>query len=151
MRTDETSPVDWFLLAAERLRAADALAGVEGAIYSRIELLQEGIERYLKGYLISQGWPLKRIHNLFALLDEAIAFDARFDLFSDLCENLTTQFWAQHYPGGDLENVGDDYEQLRPQAGELIRLIQSLVPEHFPAPPGSSSINKLPAPSFLGV
>jgi hypothetical protein len=92
MKTDETRPMDWFLLGAERLRAADALAGVQGASYSRVELLQEGVERYLKGYLVSQDRPLKKIHNLFALLDEAATFDAHFDQFSDLCESLTTQF-----------------------------------------------------------
>jgi HEPN domain-containing protein len=98
LKTDETNPADWFLLARERLEAADAVRAARGACYSAVELLQEAIERYLKGYLIGKGWPLQRIHNLSTLLDAAIRKDARFKEFADLCEGLTAQFWEQHYP-----------------------------------------------------
>jgi HEPN domain-containing protein len=87
-------------------------------------LLQESIERYLKGYLISRGWELRKIHSLSTLLDHAVHYDEEFKAHSDLCENLTAQFWAQHYPGDDLSEVGEDYSQLRSQAAELIRLIK---------------------------
>ena len=123
MKTDETDPNDWFLLGRERLEAADALRNARGACHSAVELLQEAVERYLKGFLIGSGWPLQRIHNLSALLDAAVQRDARFKSFADLCEGLTAQFWAQHYPGGDLADVGHDYDGLRQQAGELIALI----------------------------
>ena len=46
--------------------------------------------------------------------------------FADLCESLTAQFWAQHYPGGDLTDVGTDYDDLRSQAEEMIALILAL-------------------------
>lgn len=98
MKTDETNPQDWFLLGRERLQAADAVRAAHGACNSAVELLQEAVERYLKGFLIGSGGPLQRIHNLSALLDAAIQRDARFKSFADLCEGLTVQFWAQHYP-----------------------------------------------------
>jgi len=128
MKTDETNPAHWFLFAAERLRAADALFGAAGASSSVVELLQESIERYLKGYLIAHGWPLQKIHNLAVLLDHAVRFDDRFDPFSDLCEELTSQFWNQHYPGADFSDVGADYEHLRRQAGELVAFILASIP-----------------------
>jgi HEPN domain-containing protein len=98
MKTDETNPQDWFFLARERLAAADAVRQTCGAGSSAVELLQEAVERYLKGFLIGSGWCLQRIHNLSTLLDAAIQVDARFKSFADLCEALTAQFWAQHYP-----------------------------------------------------
>ncbi len=52
MKTDEKHPADWFSLGAERLRATDSLRKAEGITFSGIELLQEAVERYLKGYLI---------------------------------------------------------------------------------------------------
>ena len=128
MKTDETNPHDWFLLAGERLRGADAVRQTCGASSSAVELLQEAVERYLKGFLLGNGWSLQRIHNLSTLLDAAIAVDARFKSFADLCEALTAQFWAQHYPGGDLTDVGADYDVLRSQAGQMIALILALVP-----------------------
>jgi hypothetical protein len=67
------------------------------------------------------------------LLDEASALDPEFEQHADRCEDLTAQFWAQHYPGGDLTDVGKDYDQLRRQAGELINLILKAVPR-VPSP-----------------
>jgi hypothetical protein len=73
--------------------------------------------------LIAQGWELRKIHNLAALLDYAVEFDRRFKDFAELCESLTAQFWAQHYPREDLEDVGSDYDDLRKQADGMIELI----------------------------
>jgi HEPN domain-containing protein len=124
MKTDEKNPKDWLFLARERLQAADALFQSLGATYSGVELLQESVERFLKAYLIGKGWKLEKIHNLSTLLDCAVAFDAHFKNHADLCENLTVQFWAQHYPGDDLSEVGFDYPELRQQAGKLVAVIE---------------------------
>ena len=86
-------------------------------------MLQESLERFLKGYLIARGWELPKIHNLSTLLDHAVELDQKSKEFAELCESSTAQFWAQHYPGDDLENVGADYDELREQAGDLIALI----------------------------
>ena len=133
MKTDEANPQDWFLLAAERLSAADVLYAQSGSTYSGIEILQEAVERYLKGFLIAKGWRLRKVHDLTLLNDEAKKFDPQFDKFDDLCESLTEQFWAQHYPGGDLSTVGADYDELREQTGDLVTLILALVPPKNPA------------------
>ena len=127
MKTDEANPQDWFLLAGERLSAADVLFAQSGSTYSGIEILHEAIERYLKGFLIAKGWRLRKVHDLTLLNDEAQKFEPRFSTFDDLCESLTEQFWAQHYPGGDLSTVGADYDVLRQQTGELVTLIDASI------------------------
>jgi HEPN domain-containing protein len=123
LKTEESNPLDWFLLAKERLEKADALFKQFGASYTGVELLQEAVERYLKGYLVSKGWKLERIHDLNRLVEAAAAFDPSFAHFAELAHSLTEQFWEQHYPGGDLTEVGSDYDYLRRQAGELIAVI----------------------------
>jgi len=128
MKTNEANPQDWFLLAAERLRAADVLHAESGSTLTGIEVLHEAVERYLKGFLVAKGWQLRKVHDLAFLNDEAKKFERRFENFDDLCESLTEQFWAQHYPGGDLSTVGSDYEILRVQTGELVTLIHALIP-----------------------
>jgi HEPN domain-containing protein len=75
MKTDETNPHDWLLLARERLEAADALFQVRGPTFSGVELLQEAVERYLKAYLITRGWKLLKIHNLSTLLENSMDVD----------------------------------------------------------------------------
>lgn len=92
---------------------------------SVIELLQEASERFLKAYLLSRGWKLRKIHDLGALVAEAVEQDPRFAVFEDFADSLTDQFWAQHYPGGDLAEIGHDYPELRKSLEELIQLIES--------------------------
>ena len=68
MKTDENNPEDWYHSAKVRLGSVDRLYPLEGMSESVIELLQESAERFLKGYLISKGWPLS-LHSRFRGLD----------------------------------------------------------------------------------
>src|SRR5947208_766222 len=112
-QTDETDPQDWFLFATDRVKSADKLWEIEGLTMTGVEILQEGIERYLKGYLIARGWRLERIHDLKRLTEQAARFEPRFRQFEKFAAELTADFFAQHYPGGDLTDFGKDYEMLR--------------------------------------
>ena len=134
MKTDENDPGDWLRSARSRLHSADLLFGSEGASEAAVELLQEAAERFLKAYLIACGWQLRRIHDLGALVAEAVEIDPSFARFEDFADNLTDQFWAQHYPGGDLTNVGQDYPDLRAALGQMVVLIESAVLTPKPPP-----------------
>lgn len=103
-----------------------------GLAIPRWNFFRESVERYLKGFLVGQGWKLERIHDLNRLVDLASRHDSRFTDFASLAQSLTEQICAQHYPGGDLTDVGADYEALRKTAGDLIDLIPKLV---SPNPP----------------
>ena len=97
-RTDESNPAHWFAFAAERLLAADILAGHDGTQASSVEVLQEATERYLKGFLIAHGWALKRTHDLKVLVRDAAGFAPEFSRFLDVADRLTAEFFEQHYP-----------------------------------------------------
>ena len=47
-----------------------------------------------------------KMHDLSVLVSEAISFDARFKSFIPLADELTRDFFAQHYPGGDWQTIG---------------------------------------------
>jgi HEPN domain-containing protein len=126
LKTDENNPADWLRSARIRLHSADLLYPLEGATESVIELLQEAAERFLKAYLLSRGWRLRKIHDLGALVAEAIDLDPRFTDYEDFADSLTDQFWAQHYPGGHLEEIGQNYPVLRQALGEMVLLIESI-------------------------
>lgn len=131
-QSSENDPGDWFYSAADRLKIADLAWQAEGVTQSGIELLQEAVERFLKGYLLTQGWRLRRVHDLGSLLADAIQFDPRFAQFKNLADELTEEFFAQHYPGGDWTALGQNYQSLREQAAQLISLIQDILPQFFP-------------------
>jgi HEPN domain-containing protein len=127
MITDPDNPSDWLLLARDRLEKADAIFERFEASWTGIELLHEAAERYLKGYLIHHGWQLIKTHDLGRLLAEACSFDSDMERFAETARSLTEQFWEQHYPGGDLDEVGNDYPSLRQSLGEMVQLIEAAI------------------------
>jgi HEPN domain-containing protein len=134
--TDESNPADRFALASDRLRAARVFWRQEGLTASGIELLQEAVERYFKGFLIANGWRLVKTHDLEVLLQEAIVRDARFDQFRPLAMELTEDFFAQQfYPGEDLTSVGQNFATHLGQTEQLAKLIEHLLPQFFPQSP----------------
>ena len=88
MKTDENNPEDWYRSAKVRLGSADRLYPLEGSSESVVELLQESAERFLKGYLISKGWTLSRVHDLGALIAEAQKYDEGFGEYADFADEL---------------------------------------------------------------
>lgn len=134
-QSSETDPADWFYVANERLRGADLFWANDGLTLVGIELLQEATERYLKGYLIAKGWSLARTHDLRTLVSEAAGMNPAFAQFKGLAADLTADFFAQHYPGGDWTNVGLNYETMRKQTAGMIELIQQSLPQYFSKPP----------------
>jgi len=125
MITDPNNPSHWLLLARDRLEKADALFSRFGASWSGVELLHEAAERYLKGYLVHNSWQLVKTHDLGLLMAQASHYDSRFANYAETARILTEQFWEQHYPGGDLDEVGQDYPALRQSLEEMVILIES--------------------------
>jgi HEPN domain-containing protein len=112
MRTDENNPEDWYRSGKVRLGSADRLYPLEGSSESVIELLQESAER-----------SLSRIHDLGALIAEAQAYDERFGEFADFADELTDQFWAMHYPGGEFDEQNFDFCEVRSRLDGMLKLI----------------------------
>lgn len=133
--TSATNPADWFEFAAERLRAADVLWNSEGLTCAGVECLQEAAERYLKGYLIAKGWSLVKTHDLSRLVRDSSRFDAFFGAYQAFADELTENFFMQHYPGLDMTDIGKNYEKMRERTGEIVKHIESSVPQFFAKQP----------------
>lgn len=52
--------------------------------------VQQAVEKYLKAFLLSQGWGLRRIHTLSVLLDDAIQYEPAFEQYRLACQKITT-------------------------------------------------------------
>ena len=90
-------PADWIEKARRDLRRVKVLLAdddTEGAGFH----LQQGLEKYLKGYLLSRGWKLERIHDLVKLLNYAKDYDSSFEQFRALCEKVTDYYVLDRYP-----------------------------------------------------
>ena len=90
-------PAEWIQKAQQDLRrVARRLA--EGDIEDAAFHLQQALEKFLKGYLLSPGWKLKKIHDLEALLDDAVRTDSRMEAYRSLCQQVTGYYLIERYP-----------------------------------------------------
>ncbi|BAM00637.1 MULTISPECIES: HEPN domain-containing protein [Caldilinea] len=66
--TESALPADWFVQGDLDLQAAEILLAPNGPLPVTAFHLQQAVEKYLKGFLLSTGWPLRRIHDLEVLI-----------------------------------------------------------------------------------
>ena len=122
---ESTLPADWFAYGDQDLQAAEILLTAHGPLTIVAFLLQQTLEKYLKGYLFSQGWSLRRIHDLEVLVQEAIAYDPAFAPFLAPCQQITEYYIESRYPIGNptfLDHFALEADLVVVQ--DLVRLIR---------------------------
>lgn len=87
-------PADWLRIAEKDLQRARRLleehdSGLAGFC------LQQAVEKFLKAFLLSKGWQLRRIHNLDTLLDDAIIYEASLNDFRSVCQKITAFYFVE--------------------------------------------------------
>lgn len=119
-------PKDWFRIAEKDLKRAEHLLAVddpEGTGYH----LQQAVEKYLKGFLLSKGWKLKRIHDLEVLLNDALKYEATLEQFRSLCQKITGYYVIDRYPMPTAATLGNKEVQASlDEAEKLIRRVRAL-------------------------
>jgi HEPN domain-containing protein len=114
---DSLHPPDWFEVAEKdwnRMKLMLDNKDAEAAGY----FLQQSIEKHAKGFLLDKGWKLKKIHELDALLDEAVRHDPKLESFRDLCERVSGYYFAHRYPllipsGLTCDDIQEDIKEAR--------------------------------------
>jgi HEPN domain-containing protein len=96
--SESTLPQDWFVLADLDLQATEILLAEDGPLPIAAFHLQQAAEKYLKGYLLSTGWSLRRIHDLEVLISEAADRDEDFAEFLEPCQRITEYYIESRYP-----------------------------------------------------
>jgi HEPN domain-containing protein len=100
MSVDSRIPADWFARADQDLAASRQLLKEPDTTFliPAAMLLQQAVEKYLKGFLLAQGRNLKRTHDLLDLLDEAIPFAPELSRFDAASIKITEYYTEQRYP-----------------------------------------------------
>lgn len=120
-------PADWVARAEADVEAAEILLAHGGDTGLAGMHLQQAIEKYLKGYLLSQGWALERIHDLPALLDEAVNYFPELEAYRALCEEATAFYFEACYPFPVTPPTRDEVEGLLRQMQEMARRIEEAI------------------------
>ena len=119
---DSRYPQDWIAIARGDLkRVAKRLA--EGDVDDAAFRLQQAVEKHLKGYLLSKGWTLRRIHDVEELLNDATRYDPRLERYRALCQRVTGYYVVERYP---MFEEGPSLAEVRRAYAETKRLVRSL-------------------------
>lgn len=116
---------EWFKKAEHDVATVELIINTSGYPDVAGVLLQQALEKFLKGYLISRGWKLVKIHNLKDLLDEAVKHDKKFEKFYDLVTLITGYYFEEKYPFGKSEVSLEEIKEQMQEVKELINLIRS--------------------------
>ena len=94
---DSLVPEDWKKVARkdwERVKRNLRDDDAEAAGY----FLQQSLEKYLKAFLLQHSWKLRKIHALYDLLSDAVAYNPALESFRKLCESVSGYYFADRHP-----------------------------------------------------
>lgn len=86
--------------------------------------LQQALEKFLKAYLLSKGWTLRKVHDLEILVNEATAYRRDFGQYAKACRKITGYYIAERYPLMDSASLALD-EVIRSR-DEVMGLVESI-------------------------
>ena len=85
-------------------------------------LCQSAAEKFLKGYLIAQGWTLEKTHDIAALLAVCIEYNPEWEAWADEGAVLNEYIVAGRYPGDiAFEDIGKTEAEEALEAAQRIR------------------------------
>ena len=115
-RPESQYPQDWFRIAGEDLRRVAKRLAERDADDAAFRL-QQAVEKYLKGYLLSKGWTLRRIHDVEELLNDAQRYEPQFERYRVLCQRIVGYYFVERYPmfeeGPSLAEVRQAYTEAK--------------------------------------
>jgi HEPN domain-containing protein len=121
MKEDSLYPPDWIKVAKKDWHRMEIMLDKEDAEAAGY-FLQQSLEKYLKAFLLQKGWKLKKIHELDALLDDAVTFASELTSFYPLCERISGYYFTERYPSLTEEELScEEVEKDMQEAKEFIK------------------------------
>ena len=114
---------EWYEKAKHDLETVNLIIESSGYPDTATVLLQQAVEKYLKGYLIGRGWKLIKTHDIKFLIDEAIKYNNYLEKFYDLADWLTKYYIEEKYPPVVIEVSLEELKANYEIANELIKII----------------------------
>ncbi len=119
-------PKDWLRIAEKDLERTTQLLKLNDPELAGF-CLQQSIEKFLKGFLLSKGWKLRRIHNLEALLDDAIPYSESLENYRKDCQKISAFYFLVRYPTVEIAIGKKDIEDTLKNIQGLVLDIRSLM------------------------
>lgn len=119
---------EWVTKGDHDIEMAQLLYNERGYTETIAFLIQQAVEKYLKGLLVFHGVKPKRTHDLEKLIDDVIEIDKSFEKFIDIGTKITKYYMDSRYPSGlTIEYSREEIEQSLDEAYEIIRKIKQAI------------------------
>ena len=120
---------EWFTKAEQDMEIVELLLTHKGYPSAAGFHLQQALEKYIKGYLLSRGWGLRRVHDLEVLLNEALAYHRSWEQFRSICQRVSQYYLQQRYPLGTgaeltVEEVEGALVRVKPLIETIVRSVR---------------------------
>ncbi len=116
---------EWFERASRDLKVAEFLINEQKYSDAVLFHIHQAVEKYLKGFLISKGWQLKKIHDLETLITEAVDFGVEFQKYLDFARKLTAFYYEERYPPGPITSCSkEEMIEMLKTAREVINTLK---------------------------
>ncbi len=126
--SDRTKIVEeWFDKGKHDIEGAEILFESGHYTDTIAMLIQQAIEKYLKGFLLFNGWRLEKIHDLEKLVTEAVVFEPTFEVYLDFARKITTYYIEERYPPGPaVDYPREEIEESLAIANKIIEKIKEV-------------------------
>ena len=122
-REESRYPGDWLRIAERDLERVEQLLGIQDPEAAGF-YLQQAVEKLFKAFLLSRGWKLQRTHDLEALLNAALNYDASLESFREVCQKIAAFYFVERYPL--FTDVGMTEEDVRDSLAQIEGLVERL-------------------------
>ena len=94
------TPGEWLRFADENLQVAEReMQAQVPAFHTVCFLCHSAAEKFLKGYLIAQGWMLEKTHDIVALLSIGASYHTEWETLASAGAILNEFLISGRYPG----------------------------------------------------
>ena len=123
--------MEWFERGAHDIEMAQLLYDENGYTDTIAFLIQQGIEKYLKGYLVFHGKKIEKAyktHDLGFLLSSVQDIDTDILQFADFCDAATRYYIADRYPPGPpVQYSREEISESLKKSWELVDFIKNKI------------------------
>jgi HEPN domain-containing protein len=117
--------IDWYQHGDHDFQSAKVLFREDGYTDTIAVPIQQPEEKYLKGYLLSKGWKLKKTNDLELLIASAADYNSSFNQFLDFARIASAFYIKERYPPSTpIEYPREEIAAYLNQAEQLIFLIK---------------------------
>ncbi len=119
---------EWFSKGQKDIEDAEFLLKNNRALENIAYHTHQAVEKYLKGFLINNGWKLEKVHDLVKLLEEAIKIDKSFNRFAVPMRKITNFYFESRYPVGyKVEYTKQELKKAIKESKEMINLVKKKI------------------------